>query len=173
MTHSPTVTRSLAIICGMAAWSAECRYEGPSPAEGTLEHHLVNESWSWFSEPFSSDRGYRVAFLPFKLVVHESGRMSETWTVVNDEVLELTNTHERRFRYRWFDSARLLAHCREGTRKPFFIAPDTLLPHQVFESAGRSGLDTCTRQRSCELPEVGSSWPKIDRDSSKRSTFPI
>jgi len=144
MTHIRTVKRTLAIICVMAAWSAGCRFGSPPPAKGSLEYRLVNESWSWFSERYSPDRGYRIAFLPFNIVAHESGRMSETWIMTSDEVLELTNTASSRFRYRWFDGAKLFAHCRQGYQNPFFVAPDTSTALRVFERARNAGIDSCS-----------------------------
>jgi len=144
MTHIRTGKRSLAIICVMAAWSAGCRFGSPPPAKGSLEYRLVNESWSWFSERYSPDRGFRIAFLPFNIVAYESGRMSETWIMTNDEVLELTNTANSRFRYRWFGGAKLFAHCRQGYQNPFFVAPDTSTASRVFERARNAGVDSCS-----------------------------
>jgi len=121
-----------------------CRFAGPSPGENSMEYRLTNEAWSTYSEIYSPDRGYRVAFLPFGLVAHESGRMYETWQTQGDEFLEITHRSDRHYRYRWFEKGHFFAYCRPGFPRPFYIAHDKLSPDALFSQARSENLDVCS-----------------------------
>lgn len=139
-----------------------CRFEGPGPVEGSLEYRLTNESWSVFSELFSSDRGYRVAFLPFNIVANEGGRMSETWHMGSDSVLTITNSLDHDRRFRWFNAAALFAHCREGYAKPFFIAADSLTSSEVFASAREARIAECSPATILRIAGGLVTWSSAD-----------
>jgi hypothetical protein len=152
----------LAVIVLMTA-SSGCRFEDLSPEEGSLHDVLVDYEWSSYSEAYSSDRGWRVAFLPFNVVARESGRLSDTWRVTGDNELEITNRANRAFRYRWFEDARLFAFCREGFAKPFFIAPSSMSAERVFEVARRYRLNECTPATVLRIAGGRVEWAPEDR----------
>lgn len=156
--QNPNAWLGAFIGCTVITVSAGCHIRQPAPVGRLLERRLTREEWSAFSETYSPDRGHRVAFLPFKVVVRESGRMYETWEVLDDEVLELTSGSERRHRYRWFEEAQVFAYCRETFPKPFFIARDSMTAAQVFGAARRIRLGECDAQAVLRIAGGHIGW---------------
>lgn len=131
------------VVAALAMLAVGCRIDQRVPKARMQERILADGSWATFSSVYHPGEGHPINFLSIGLVARRGGRLNESWSVREPDILEISPFRGLPRRYRWFESHNILAHCHTGFGKPFLIAPDSMNYSQVIDAAREAGVEDC------------------------------